>query len=175
MIFLGHALSVDGISANPEKVDRVRDWLVPKNVKQLHSFLGLASHYHWFIPNFAHVASCPHQLVGPTNIKKTTGKKVRKEVTALEDKKLNLTKPSFVWASEHQKAFDTFKVTLNTAPVLGYPDFNREFILKTHASLRGLGAVLSQVDDTSKIHVIAYASWTLRPSEQFMHNYSSAK
>ena len=59
--------------------------------------------------------------------------------------------------------------------MLGYLNFNREFILETDASLRGLGAVLSQVDETSKVHVIAYASQTLRPSEKSMHNYSSAK
>ena len=52
---------------------------------------------------------------------------------------------------------------------------NREFILETGASLKGLGVVLSQQDNTSKVHVIAYASWTIRPSEQSMHNYSSAK
>ena len=51
MILLGHVLSADGISANPEKVDKVRDWLVPKNDKELNSLLGLASYYHWFIPN----------------------------------------------------------------------------------------------------------------------------
>ena len=34
---------------------------------------------------------------------------------------------------------------------------------------------MSQVDDTNKVCVIAYASQTLRPSEQSMHNYSSAK
>ena len=59
--------------------------------------------------------------------------------------------------------------------MLGYPNFTREFNLETDASLRGLGVVLSQVDDTSKVHVIAYASQTLRSSEQSMHNYSSAK
>ena len=77
--------------------------------------------------------------------------------------------------SEHQKAFDTLKVALTTPQVLGYPDFNTEFILETDASQRGLGAVLSQADDTGKVHVIAYASWTLRPSEQSMHDYSSTK
>ena len=93
----------------------------------------------------------------------------------LEDKKLDLTKPLFVRASEHQKAFDMLKIALAMAPVLGYPNFNREFILETDALLRGLGAVCSQVDDTSKVHVIAYSSQTLRPSEQSMSNYSSAK
>ena len=99
VIFLCHVLSADEISANPEKVDKVKDWPVQKNAKELHSFLGLASYYCWFNPNFTHVTKCLHQLVGPTNTKKTKGKKVRKEVTALEDKNPNLTKPLFVWVS----------------------------------------------------------------------------
>ena len=147
---------------------------MPRNAKELHSFLGLASYYHQLIPNIAHIAKCLHQLVGPTNVKKTKGK--RKQVISLENQeKLDLTPPKFVWASEHQKAFDALKLALTTAPVLGYPHFDREFILETDASLRGLGAVLSQVDEEGKVHVIAYASWTLRPSEKSMHNYSSAK
>ena len=59
--------------------------------------------------------------------------------------------------------------------MLGYHDFNGEFILETNVSLRGLGVVLLQVDDAGKVHVIAYASQTLRPSEQSMHKYSSVK
>ena len=174
MIFLGHILSANRISANPEKVDKVRDWPVPSHTKELHSFLGLASYYCQFIPNFAHIAKCLHQLVGPTNVKETKGK--RKGVISLENQeKLDLTLPKFVWASEQQKAFDALKLALTTAPVLGYPDFEREFILKTDASLRGLGAVLSQVDEEGKTHVIASMSQTLRPSEKSMHNYSSAK
>ena len=172
--FWGHVLSPEGISANPEKVDKVRDWPVPSNAKELHSFLGFASYYCWFIPNFAHIPKSLHQLVGLTNVKKTKGK--RKEVISLENKeKPDLTLPKFVWASEHQKAFDALKLALTTAPVLGYPNFNREFILETDASLRGLGAVLFQVDEEGEIHVIAYTSQTLRPSKKFMHNYSSAK
>ena len=59
--------------------------------------------------------------------------------------------------------------------MLGYANFKREFILETDASLRGLGAVLSQVDEQGKTHLIVYASQTLRPSEKSMRNYSSAK
>ena len=86
-----------------------------------------------------------------------------------------MTPPKFVWASEHQKAFDALKLALTTPPVLGYPNFERKFILKTDALLRGLGAVLSQVDEEGKTHVIAYVSQTLRPSKKSMHNYSSVE
>ena len=86
-----------------------------------------------------------------------------------------MAQPTFVWVSEHQKAFNALKVALTTAPVLGYLNFNREFILETDASLRGMGAVLSQIDENGKVYVIASASWTLRPCEKSMHNYSSAK
>ena len=58
---------------------------------------------------------------------------------------------------EHQQAFDALKEALVTAPVLEYPDFNREFVLETNVSLQCLGTVLSQQDETGKLHVIAYA------------------
>ena len=89
--------------------------------------------------------------------------------------KHELAKPTFIRTSEHKVVFDVLKIALTTAPVLGYPDFTKAFILETNASLKGLGAVLSQQDSTGKVCVIAYMSWTLRPSKQAMHIYSSAK
>ena len=81
----------------------------------------------------------------------------------------------FIWMSEHQMAFYSLKLALTKAPVLGYHNFNREFILETDASLKKLGPVLYQQNNTGKVCVIAYAWWTLGPSEKSMHNYSSAK
>ena len=82
---------------------------------------------------------------------------------------------TFEWTIEHQEAFDALKEALCTAPVLGYPNFTREFILETDASLKGLGAILSQQQKDGSICVIAYASRSLCPSERSMCNYSSAK
>ena len=78
----------------------------------------------------------------------------------------------FKWMPKHQQAFDALKEALVTTPVLGYPDTNREFMLETDASLQGLGAVLSQQDETGKLHVTAYASQALHPPERSMQNYS---
>ena len=50
VLFLGHALLAKGISANPGKV---KTWPVPKNTKEVESFLGLAPYYRQFIPHFA--------------------------------------------------------------------------------------------------------------------------
>ena len=61
VIFLGCVLSADGISANPKKVEKVKDWPVPTNPKDLQSFLGFASYYCQFIPKFSAITcKVPH-------------------------------------------------------------------------------------------------------------------
>ena len=90
-----------------------------------------------------------------------------------EMKKSELTE--FVWSKECQEGFDALKYALTTAPVLAYPDYTQPFILETDASLKGLGAVLSQKGKDGEVQVIAYASRSLRPSERSMHDYSSTK
>ena len=45
---LGYMLSTVGISANPEKVNKVKNWPVPTRQKEVHFFLGLTS-CHWYL------------------------------------------------------------------------------------------------------------------------------
>ena len=88
-------------------------------------------------------------------------------------KKSQLTE--FVWSKECQEGFNALKHALTTAPVLAYPDYTQPFILETDASLKGLGAVLSQKGKDEEVRIIAYASRSLQPSERSMCDYSSAK
>jgi hypothetical protein len=75
----------------------------------------------------------------------------------------------FIWTQKQQTAFERLKEMLIKSPVLVYPDFEQPFILYTDASGTGLGAMLSQLQDDGKEHVIAYASRSLNQAEQ---NYS---
>ena len=59
--------------------------------------------------------------------------------------------------------------------MLGYLDFSHPFDLEMDASLQGLGAVLSQMNEHGQSKVIAYASWSLCSNERNMRNYSLAK
>ena len=173
ILFLGHILLAKRISVNPEKVEKVQTWPVPKNIKEVQSFLGLASYYRQFINKFAEKARCLHKLVVPTSNKhrKARAKKEKDNSTTVTPNETRI----FEWMTKHQEAFDALKEALSTAPVLGYPDFSREFILEIDASLNGLGAILSQQGKDGQIRVIAYASHSLHPSEKSMRNYSSAK
>lgn len=139
VLYLGHVVSPDGISTDPEKIKVVEDWPVPTSVKEVQSFLGLASYYRRFIGGFANIARPLHQLT----------EKGRE----------------FIWTNECDCAFSELKEHLLTAPVLAYPDPEKSYILDTDASNVGIGAVLSQ-EVGGKERVIAYASRALSKPER---------
>ena len=163
--FLGHILSKNGVSPNPEKIEKVHDWPTATNSREVHSFIGLASYYRRFIPNFVKWAGPLHALIIPAS----TQYKVRMGLL----KKSNL--PEFKWTEECETGFINLKQALISAPILAYPDYSKAFILETDASLKGLGTVLSQRGDDGTVRVIAYTSRSLRPGEKLMWDYSSAK
>ena len=129
--------------------------------------MGLASYYRRFIPQFAKWASPLHDLIRPIV---TTKKRARVKLPPLAH---NL--PPFEWTTNHLESFNKLKDALISAPVLAYLDYLKPFILETDASLKGLGAVLTQEDDEGNFCIISYASRTLKPYEHLMRNYSSAK
>ena len=109
----------------------MQDWPTPTNAKEVHSFLGLASSYWRFIPKFTKIAQCLHELVGPTSNKHKKARGQNKGKLAASTKITEAKE--FKQMLQHQQTFDILKEAIVTAPVMGYPDFNREFMLETNA------------------------------------------
>jgi hypothetical protein len=116
--YLGHVISSKGIAVNPERVQAIIEWVTPKNIKQVRSFLGLASYCRRFVENFS---------------------KIAKPITDLlkKDKK-------FLWTPKCEESFKVLKEKLTSAPVLIPPDTSKPFQIFCDASLQGLGAILMQ-------------------------------
>lgn len=137
--FLGHIVTSDGIKPNPNKIEKITNWPLPKTTSQIKGFLGLLGYYRKFIKDFA-------------KLTKPLTKCLKKEAKIVHDE-------------EFLNCFKECKQLLVTDPVLKYPDFSRKFILETDASDFALGAVLSQKFEDGKEHPIAYASRTLSDTE----------
>jgi hypothetical protein len=54
--YLGHIISKEGIVVDPEKVEAIREWLAPRNVVKVRSFMGLVGYYRRFITGFSKIA-----------------------------------------------------------------------------------------------------------------------
>jgi hypothetical protein len=54
--FLGHIISIAGISADPAKVKEIVVWSIPTIVTEVRSLLGLVGYYWRFIEGFSKIA-----------------------------------------------------------------------------------------------------------------------
>lgn len=136
--YLGYLVDKKGLRPDPEKVEAIVNIPPPKNINEVRRFVGTASWYRRFVPEFSSV-------LAPI---------------------LNLTKKNvkFNWTPDCQKSFIFLKECLVTAPILTAPDFERMFYLQTDASNYGLGAVLTQQHEEGE-KVICYLSRSLTKQE----------
>ena len=160
--YVGHVVSAQGIEADPEKCEKVRDWPRPTNPEEVRQYLGFCGYYRRFVANFSKVAKPLTDLM-PTPVK---GKKRKGKRTAEKKQPVK-----WVWGQKEEDAFQKLKDCLTSPPILGYADYSLPFELHTDASGSGCGAVLYQEQDGQK-RVISYASRGLNKSER---NYPAHK
>ncbi|GBG78411.1 hypothetical protein CBR_g26439 [Chara braunii] len=131
VIYLGHRLSANSLKPEATKVEVIRKWPQPANVRELRSFLGLASFYRKFVPKFYVIA---HPL------SRLTSKNV-----------------AYAWCEKCETAFQALKEALVSHLVLRIADPNLTFVVTTDASQFGIGAVMQQ-DDGDGLRPLEYYS-----------------
>ena len=140
-LFLGKIVSRDGVSVNPENIEKVKNWPVPGSVKDVEKFLGFLNYHREHIPGYAELTSTLYELTG--------------------------SKAVFQWNDERQTVFENLKQKLISSPILSYPNPNDVFILDTDASNTAIGAVLSQIQDDVE-RVVSYGSFVLPRKENIV-------
>jgi hypothetical protein len=130
--YLGSIVKPNRISMDPKKLAVISEWPMPKNLRQVRSFLGFGNFYRQFIERFSHTV---------------------KPLTNLTKK----DKP-FQWTEECECAFKDLKRKFLEAPILVMPDQDQPFFLETDASAFASGGVLMQKDENGHLHPCGYIS-----------------
>ena len=115
--FLEVIIGEDGVRIEKEKVQGVIEWPVPRSVKNVQKFLGLANYYKWFVKDFTKIAKPLHKIM-------------RKET-------------KWNWGKRQQKVFKELKKRFTTEPVLVTPDLDKEMRVEADVSDFVTGGVLS--------------------------------
>jgi hypothetical protein len=137
--FLGHSLSAEGVKILPERIQAISQFPPPNSLKGVRRFLGIVGYYAYFVKGFSQMAETLHAL-----------------------KRKNAR---FVWDESQRTAFEQFKLSVSTPPVLQVPDFSQEFVLVCDASDIAVSGVLHQRRNEGLLP-IAFASRLLSAAER---------
>ena len=139
--FLGHRIGHGVIRMDDSKIAAIQDWVEPRTVHEVRSFLGLANYYRRFVEGYSKIAAPLTDLLKKSKIWK--------------------------WMERCQAVFDELKRRLATAPVLRLPDFEKDFEVQIDASDFAIGGVLMQEGDIW-LRMRAASSRTARGDIWFM-------
>ena len=137
--FLGHHISKQGVKPLAEKVEAIRSFPPPTNVKQMQEYLGMINFYNRFVPSAAEILQPLYD--------------------SLKQKEKLIT-----WTSRMESAFTKSKEALARAAFLVHPQREAQTSLTVDASDLAVGGVLQQcIDGIWK--PLAFFSRKLRPPE----------
>lgn len=142
--YLGRRISGGCVQPSESKISALINSPVPSNVKEVRQFMGLASYFRKFIPNFASRTAC---------------------IT-----KLTKNNQKWEWGTEQNDARSYVIKHLVTKPLLTIFDPSLPTELHTDASAIGYGAILLQKYNGDN-RVVAYFSKRTSPTESRYHSY----
>ncbi|XP_054259732.1 uncharacterized protein K02A2.6-like [Macrosteles quadrilineatus] len=142
--FLGFELSADGISLDQERVKAISEMEPPTDVKGVQRYLGMINFSGRYIPNRSEILKPIHELLNKNN--------------------------EWIWDKPQQKAFDTIKNLLTTAPHLAFYDPNLQTMISSDASSFGIGGVLLQREKSGTFKPVSYISRSLTDTERRYSN-----
>lgn len=140
MKFLGHVITSEGITPDPENVRAIKEFPTPTCRKELRSFLGMVGFLRKYATAEALTARNLHDLL----------------------KKSKMWK----WTEDCEREFNLIKESLIRAPILKHPDMNLDFCLNVDSCGFGIGAELYQINEKGEHCTIAYASRVLTAAER---------
>ena len=136
--FLGFIVSPNGLAMDPERIQTVVGWPIPKSTHDLQVFLGFANFYRRFIKAYS-------RIVSPlTNLLRKSQK--------------------FVWCQATQQAFAKLKELFTTAPILKHFDPKLPITLYADSSGAAISGIISQPHD-GNLHPVAFWSRKCLPTE----------
>ncbi|OWZ14723.1 Retrovirus Polyprotein, partial [Phytophthora megakarya] len=139
---LGDFVGRNGVRIDPDKVQTIRDWPIPRTQEQLHSFLGLTGYVQRFCEQYAELTAPLFTLL----------------------KKKNQRNSKITLNGVQLKNIKELKRRLADTPVLHLPDFTQQMHLRTDASQFAVGGVLFQVVNCIE-RPIAYTSRKMKSAE----------
>ena len=131
--FLGHVISFGQVEKSQHLVEAIAMAELPRTMRQLRGFMGLANYYRKFIKNFAKIAA-------PLN------------------KHLNTTYKNVLLSEDAKEDFEKLKQELTDMDnILSLPNFDLTFILETDALDNCLGAALMQKVEDKECPIAFYS------------------
>jgi len=137
--YLGYILSPSGLTMSDDKIKIIQDWLEPKKVKDIQSFLGFTNFYCWFIFNYSDIVIPLTYLIW-------------KDI-------------SWKFDSSCVDAFNSLKKAFISAPILTHWIPDAQLIMETDASDYALTAILSIVNKDNEVHPVVFHSCTFTAAE----------
>ena len=141
--FVGMCVSSKGIAIDKDRIKAIKSLKIPSNVKDVQKVIGIFQYSRKYVRGFAAISQPLYNLLKKQTI--------------------------FKWDLQCQQAFDSLKMAITTAPVLGIPNPNGQFEVTCDASAKGFGGMLQERLKDGSLKTVAYFSRTVPKHQRHWH------